>query len=71
MRIGNCLVVQVSPAEGMISSLVRELKSYITQSQGKKKERKKERKKENEGFPVLFLRLSLERARETTEPKIG
>ena len=49
MRIGNCLVVQwlglqVSPAEGMISSLVRELKSYITQSQGKKKERKKERK---------------------------
>ena len=67
MRTGNCLVVQVSPAEGMISSLVRELKSYITQSQGKKKERKKE----NEGFPVLFLRLSLERARETTEPKIG
>ena len=36
-----------------------------------RKKKKKERKKENEGFPVLFLRLSLERARETTEPQIG
>ena len=71
MRVGNSLAVQwlglqASTAEGMVRPLVRELKSYMTQGHQKKK-----RKKRKWRFSCPILRLSLESARETIEPKIG
>ena len=69
MRVGNSLAVQwlglqASTAEGMVRPLVRELKSYMTQGHQKKKRKKMK-------VLLSYLRLSLESARETTEPKIG